>query len=112
MSFLQFFIIKTTFDDSVKRDKIVLQSLFVCIANRRLEIIEQKYVPGDLMMTGFDCNSEYASVAGKLTSVQVDTSYLGKRLTRELLQRIQNPADPYETVYLSTTPIYSLSTED
>ena len=95
-----------------------LPDAFVCasdyVANFLYQNLEKKglSIPDDLMMTGFDCNSEYTSVAGKLTSVQVDTSYLGKRLTRELLQRIQNPADPYETVYLSTTPIYSLSTED
>ena len=33
---------KYTFDYLKKRDKIIVSSLFVCIANRRLENIEQK----------------------------------------------------------------------
>ena len=36
---------KITFDDAKNRDKIVISSLFVCIANRRLEYREQKLIP-------------------------------------------------------------------
>ena len=38
--------IKTTFDELKKRDKIVVPSLFVCMANRRLEkLSKSKFHP-------------------------------------------------------------------
>lgn len=103
-----------SFLDSQKK----LPDAFVCasdyVAHFVYQNLERKNikVPEDIMITGFDQTSEYSNVAEKLTSVNVDTSFIGKRMTRELLQRIDYPDDPFETLYIKTTPVFRESTKD
>lgn len=100
--------------DSLKK----LPDAFVCASDYVASFLYQYFekkgisVPDDIMITGFDQTNEYSNVAEKLTSVQVDTSFIGKRMTRELLQRIENPNDPFETLYIKTTAVYGESTKD
>ncbi len=100
--------------DSLKK----LPDAFVCASDFVAHFLYQYFdkkdilVPEDIMICGFDRTPEYSNVADKLTSVHVDTSFIGKRMTRELLQRIENPADPFETLYIKTTPVYRESTKD
>ncbi len=58
------------------------------------------------ILTGFDNNAEYANVAGLITTVDVDTSSLGKRLARQLMYRADFPKAPYETTYFSSRIVY------
>lgn len=59
-------------------------------------------VPENFVLTGFDNSSEYPSVAGRITTVGVDTSSIGKRLARKLLFRTDYPASPTEVCYEAT----------
>ena len=100
--------------DSLKK----LPDAFVCASDFVAHFLYQYFdkhgikVPDDIMICGFDRTTEYSNVADKLTSVHVDTSFIGKRMTRELLQRIDNPTDPFETLYIKTTTVYGESTKD
>ena len=58
------------------------------------------------VLTGFDNNAEYANVAEQITTVDVDTSALGKRLARQLIYRVDFPLAPHETTYFSTKILY------
>ena len=62
--------------------------------------------PAGFALTGFDNNSEYTNVADAITTVNVDTSALGKRLACKLLFRAQHPRMPDEVCYVSTEVLY------
>lgn len=62
--------------------------------------------PAGFALTGFDNNSEYTNVADAITTVNVDTSALGKRLAGKLLFRAQHPGMPHEVSYVSTEVLY------
>lgn len=85
---------------------------FVCasdfIANFICRYLQEsgRHLPSAFLLTGFDNSTEYPLVAEKITTVNVETSPLGKRLARMLIFRADYPASPYEVAYISTTIIY------
>lgn len=85
-----------------------LPEAFVCasdfIANflMRYFVENNINVPEDIGISGYDGNNEYSMIAGKLTTVEVKTDYLGKRLADQLIYRIENPDSP-----VAITNIYS-----
>lgn len=62
--------------------------------------------PETFALTGFDNSNEYPGVAGKITSVHVETSALGKLLARKLIFRADYPAAPTEVSYIDTEVVY------
>lgn len=62
--------------------------------------------PRDFAITGFDNEEVLTNSDPKLTTVSVKNHMLGKRLVQQLMWRIQNPDLPYETVMISTKPLY------
>lgn len=64
------------------------------------------------VLTGFDNNTEYANVAGQITTVDVDTSSLGRRLARQLIYRADFPDAPRETTYFTNRILYRGPLED
>lgn len=62
--------------------------------------------PAGFALTGFDNNSEYANVADAITTANVDTAALGKRLACKLLLRARHPGMPDEVSYVSTQVLY------
>lgn len=85
---------------------------FVCasdfIANFICRYLQEsgRRLPPNFLLTGFDNSTEYPLVAEKITTVNVETSTLGKRLARMLIFRADYPTSPYEVAYISTTIIY------
>lgn len=69
-------------------------------------------VPDDIMITGYDNALEYENVAGLLTTVNVKTDFIGRRLSRELMYRINHPDDPSEVIYVNSEILYRQSTGD
>lgn len=67
-------------------------------------------IPGDIAISGFDCSTEYPGIAGKLTTVEVNTPALGIRLAKQLLYRISYPDSPTEINYITTNVIYGETT--
>lgn len=57
-------------------------------------------IPEDIAVTGFDGIPESPDFSGYLTTVNVDTRALGKRLARQLLYRMSYPSFPYEVIYM------------
>ena len=89
-----------------------LPDAFICpsdfIAHYIQRYLSETDVPAGKcpILTGFDNNAEYANVAEQITTVDVDTSSLGKRLARQLIYRADYPQAPYETTYFSTQILY------
>ena len=95
-----------------------LPDAFVCasdyVAHFVYLYLDQKHLsaPKDIMITGYDHATEYENVAGRLTTVDVNTAFIGRRLARELMYRIEHPDDPSEVIYVNSNIIYSTSTAD
>ena len=95
-----------------------LPDAFVCASDYVAHFVylslEQKglSVPKDIMITGYDNATEYENVAGRLTTVDVNTAFIGRRLARELMYRIEHPDDPSEVIYVNSNIIYNTSTAD
>ncbi len=89
-----------------------LPDAFVCPSDFIAHYIQQylagRSVPAGRMplLTGFDNNAEYTNVAGQITTVDVDTSALGKRLARQLMYRADYPQAPFETTYFTAHILY------
>ncbi|QHQ61801.1 substrate-binding domain-containing protein [Anaerocolumna sedimenticola] len=67
-------------------------------------------VPEDVAVSGYDGTTEYIDQADYLTTVQVQTRELGKRLVKQLLYRISNPEFPLEVTYIHNKIRYGEST--
>ena len=53
-----------------------------------------------IILTGFDGNKEYVSVADKITTANVNTRQLGRKLALQILYRMDYPNAPRETIYV------------
>ncbi len=62
--------------------------------------------PDGFVLTGFDNNPEYANVAGRITTVNVETAMLGKSLARKLMFHADYPDAPWEVTYVATNILY------
>lgn len=67
-------------------------------------------VPEDIAVSGYDGTTEYIDQVDYLTTVQVQTRELGKRLVTQLLYRISNPDSPPEVTYIYSKIRYGEST--
>jgi LacI family transcriptional regulator len=80
---------------------------FICVndyvANLVLQYMNEHkiQVPKDVAISGYDGITEHGDLTNYLTTVQVDSNALGKRLVRQLLYRINDPDSPYEIIYIS-----------
>ncbi|NLK27314.1 MAG: LacI family transcriptional regulator [Clostridiales bacterium] len=98
-----------------KLDK--LPNAFVCASDFVANFLMQYFsehgyrVPEDIALSGFDGSTEYAMVSGKLTTVNVQTNQLGRRLARQLLYRMEYPDAPLELTYVHSDIIWGKSTE-
>lgn len=63
-------------------------------------------IPHDLMLTGYDNSREYGNIAGKITTADVDTRSIGKKLASELMFRIANPDAPISRTYIYPHLLY------
>ncbi len=98
----------STFLDGLPQlpDGFVCASDFIAdFVSRYLKFTGRKTPPG-FVLTGFDNTTEYPDVAGKITTVDVETSTLGKRLARKLRFRADYPDAPTEVTYVDTRIIY------
>lgn len=55
-------------------------------------------IPEDILLTGFDNQSEFIEIHNWLPTVNVNTAALGRRLFCQLEYRIANPDTDYETI--------------
>lgn len=89
-----------------------LPDAFVCVSDFVAHVVYQhltqngRNIPHDLELTGYDNIADYLDLAEFMTTVNINTAYLGRRLFQQLLYRIQNPYAPLETIYLQPEIIY------
>ena len=85
---------------------------YVCASDYIAHYIQQYYddrsLPraGQVPLTGFDNNSEYANVANRITTVDTQTPTIGARLAWRILFRLANPDAACETSYVSTRVLF------
>lgn len=89
-----------------------LPQAFVCASDYIAHFLQlylaghQDRVPNGMIVTGFDGIKEYTNVEGILTTADVNTSLLGKRLSMQILYRIEHNNAPFELTYIQPEIIY------
>ena len=89
-----------------------LPEAFVCVSDYVVHFLKQylsEYpgrVPNGIYVTGYDYASEYTDVFDQITSADVKTSLLGKRLASQLQFRLDTPEAPFELTYITPEIIY------
>lgn len=82
---------------------------YVCASDYIAHFIEQYYTERGLArtvpLTGFDDNAEYANVAHRITTVDVQTPTIGARLAYRILFRLAYPESACEVSYVCTRVI-------
>lgn len=63
--------------------------------------------PNGILLTGFDCSKEYSNVIDKVTTVDVKTNLLGKRLAVQIMYRMEHPLAPTELTFIRYNIVYS-----
>lgn len=87
-------------------------SAFVCVsdyvANFTQSYIDAhpERVKGPVTLTGFDNNTEFTNLTEKITTANVPTGLLGKRLAIQLLFRTEHPNAPNELTYIKPSILY------
>ncbi|NLD02134.1 MAG: LacI family transcriptional regulator [Clostridiales bacterium] len=85
---------------------IVCASDFIADFVQRYMNAAKRAVPEGFILTGFDNSQEYYSVAGRITTVEVQTASLGQALSHKLMFRALYPAAPNEVTYIGTKVIW------
>ncbi len=63
-------------------------------------------IPKGIIVTGYDGSSEYANVEGLITTVDVKTGLLGKRLAMQIIYRMDHEDAPYELAFIKPSIIF------
>lgn len=97
---------------------MVWPDVFICASDYVAHFVRQ-YIDGNpnrlskpLLLTGFDNSTEYTNVLDKITTANVPTSLLGKRLAVQILFRVEHPEAPYELTFICPSIIYHSHTAD
>lgn len=93
-----------------------LPKAFVCASDYVASFLMQYLiecnikVPETIAVSGYDGSTEYPNTKDTLTTVQVNTKDLGKRLANQLLYRINSPESALEITYIKSKIVYGNST--
>lgn len=93
-----------------------LPEAFICVSDFVASLLRKELnargmrVPEDVVVSGFDGNTEFAGT-DDLTTVQVHTSEIGLRLVHQLIYRIEHPDACHEICYLCSDVIFRHSTD-
>jgi len=84
---------------------------FVCASDYIAHFIERYFTENDkdlsnICLTGFDNSSEYVKVAGKITTVDVQTQSMGERLASKIMFAVNHPGLPHEVSYVLTDVVW------
>lgn len=58
-------------------------------------------IPRGILVTGYDGSREYSNIEELITTADVKTSLLGKRLSMQIIYRMENKDAPYELTYIN-----------
>lgn len=85
---------------------------FVCASDYVAHFLEhylsehQNRIHGGIMVTGYDGSNEYTNVDGRITTAEVKTGLLGKRLAMQIIYRMEHEDAPYETTFIEPSIIF------
>lgn len=84
----------------------VMPEAFMCVSDYVAQFVSM-YISAHpekftkpIILTGFDGNKEYVNVADKITTANVQTKWLGRKLALQILYRMKYPTAPFETIYV------------
>ncbi len=84
---------------------------FVCVSDYVAHFVQQylsdhqQKLPHSVILTGFDNTDEYTNVSGRITTANVPTGLLGKRMALQLLFRTNHPDAPDELTFIKPSII-------
>lgn len=89
----------------------VLPDAFVCVSDYIAHILQlyfeehQSRIPRGVVVTGYDGRNEY-DVVRMITTADVNTGFIGKRLAMQIIYRMEHAQAPYERTYIEPTVLY------
>jgi LacI family transcriptional regulator len=89
---------------------------FICVSDHIAKVAYDYFtqigyrVPDQILLSGYDGISDYFSDPTFLTTAEVDTKQLGRRLVNQLIYRVQYPNAPYEITHIMPKIRYGIST--
>lgn len=96
------------FLDSLK----TLPDAFICASDYIAHFLQFYFaehpdrIPQGIVVTGFDGSREYSNVDGVITTAEVKTGLLGKRLSMQIVYRMEHEDAPYELTYIEPNILY------
>ncbi len=87
-------------------DAFVCASDFVAHLVARILKETNRQRPDGFLLTGFDNNHEYDNIAGRITTVDVQTTTLGSRLARRILFLTDFPKASHEIGYVTSDVLF------
>lgn len=87
-------------------DALVCASDYIAHFIRRYFSSENPEAAKQVLLTGFDNNTEYANIANMITTVNVQTETLGNRLADKILFSINHPNASHELSYIMSEVLY------
>lgn len=90
----------------------VLPEAFVCASDYIAHFLQIYFsehadrIPNGILVTGYDGSREYSNIDGQITTANVKTSLLGKRLSVQIVYRMEHPDAPYELTFINPEIIY------
>lgn len=89
-----------------------LPQAFICASDYIAHFLQLYFsehtdrIPDGILITGYDGSREYSNIVGQITTADVKTSLLGKRLSMQIIYRMEHADAPYELTYINPKIIY------
>lgn len=89
-----------------------LPKAFICASDYIAHYLQAYFaehserIPDGITVTGFDGSNEYTNIEGLITTANVKTSLLGKRLSMQIIYRMEHSDAPYELTYINPEILY------
>lgn len=89
-----------------------LPEAFVCASDYVAHFLQlylsehHERIPDGIVVTGYDGSHEYANVDGLITTADVKTGLLGKRLAMQIIYRMEHEDAPYELTFIEPSIIF------
>ncbi len=89
-----------------------LPQAFVCASDYIAHFLQRYFsehadrIPGGIVVTGYDGSREYSNIEGLITTADVKTSLLGKRLSMQIIYRMEHEDAPFELTYIYPEILY------
>lgn len=89
-----------------------LPQAFVCASDYIAHFLQRYFsehpgrVSDGIVVTGYDGSREYSNIEGLITTADVKTSLLGKRLSMQIIYRMEHEDAPFELTYIYPEILY------